>query len=461
MSAVPNSWRNEPREDQPSMLAAALSYARQGWRVFPLHGIRPDGQCDCGHSDCRDPGKHPYTLNGLYNATTSETLIQTWWKRWPQANIGGRTGRRVVAVDPDSEEGLAELLKYGVDPDSVHTTSRPGHRHQLYKPPAGLVLQNQAKKQGHWPFQYCDGRGEGGYIVLPPSRHASGTRYTASGPIDLETLPEIPPDLLEAWKTPPSDPRSAVVVWDESDGAWVEEVDAVDYDSGEGYYTAGYFLRRYTQEALQGADRNPTGFLLALQLRDAPLTWDAAMPLMRKYQVAVEDIKPSEKPYEWKEADASLKQAYTREKRERVHKRTNATEEDRPRLCLLTDVEAENLPRQHGFLGDILFADSIAFLYGPSGIWKTFVALDWGLTSAAGGYWFDHEISQGSAVFIPIRRTSPTLPHNPQQVTQPPLPSAPLDSAFFYPRLREVSRDSASFLKFAETWPNTGILYVK
>jgi hypothetical protein len=121
---------------------------------------------------------------------------------------------------------------------------------------------------------------------------------------------------------------------------------------------------------------------------------------IENYSRHLDGRKPGEKPYEWKEADASLKQAYTREKRERVHKRTNATEEDRPRLCLLTDVEAENLPRQHGFLGDILFADSIAFLYGPSGIWKTFVALDWGLTSAAGGYWFDHEISQGSAVFI-------------------------------------------------------------
>lgn len=328
---TPNQNPNQPtnqiaprRGERTDMLAAALDYARQGIRVFPLYGIRDDGTCECGHADCKQSGKHPHTFNGLSDATTSETVIRAWWKKWPMANIGGRTGSKMVVLDPDSADGLVEAVEYGVDLDSIHSNSRPGHRQHPFGPPEGIVLHNQGKKKGNWPFEFCDARGEGGYVVLPPSRHFSGTRYTWSKEkFELAALPEIPAKLLEAWKPKAGDPREGVVVWDESDGVWAEEIEEPDYDATEGFATADYFVRRYINEALQGANRNDTGLWLALQLRDAPLTYDAAVPLMRRYQVAVETIKPDAKDYDWREAETSLKQAYSRPKRKPISKKSD------------------------------------------------------------------------------------------------------------------------------------------
>src|SRR5260370_10897369 len=243
------------------------------------------------------------TKNGLSDFTTSEPLIRRWWKMWPGGNIGGRTGSRMVLLDPDSAEGLAEAIRYGVDPDGLHSTSRPGHRHHFFKPPAGVVLHNQVKKTGQWPFEYCDARGEGGYAVLPPSRHVTGTTYTWSEPLDVEQLEEPPDALLAAWKTPPDDPRAGETFWDETDSAWLGEVEEATEDAGEGFETARYFTARYERAARNGEHRNPTGFMLAMQLRDAPLTYDAAVPYMRRYQVAVETLRPEKPDYDWKQAE--------------------------------------------------------------------------------------------------------------------------------------------------------------
>jgi hypothetical protein len=304
-------------ERSPNLLTAALNYARQGIRVFPVYGIRPDGICQCGDVNCPNPGKHPRTRQGLSEGTTSEPLIRKWWGMWPDANIGGRTGSRLVVFDPDGAEGLPEAVRHGMDLDGPHSTSRPGHAHYFFRPPRGVVLQNQTKKQGRWPFVFCDARGEGGYVVLPPSRHVAGTRYTWSQPLDVEKLPAVPAALLGVWKTPPDDPRASETVWDEADGVWVEVEEAED-NAGVGFETARYFLARYLRDVEEGADRNSTGLLLALQLRDAPLTYDDAVPFMRRFQAAVETARPDKADYDWKEAERTLKQAYTRQRRDRV-----------------------------------------------------------------------------------------------------------------------------------------------
>ena len=57
--------------------SAALDYAERGLRVFPLHGIGPDG-CTCGDATCTSPGKHPRTPNGFKDAppTRAQTSMQ-------------------------------------------------------------------------------------------------------------------------------------------------------------------------------------------------------------------------------------------------------------------------------------------------------------------------------------------------------------------------------------------------
>ena len=74
-----------------SHLDAALAYATRGIPVLPLHypTARPgrDGAptiaCSCGDPGCGPIGKHPMTLHGLHDATTSPARVEWWWRRFP------------------------------------------------------------------------------------------------------------------------------------------------------------------------------------------------------------------------------------------------------------------------------------------------------------------------------------------------------------------------------------------
>ncbi len=172
------------------------------------------------------------------------------------------------------------------------------------------MLRNRGKNTGTWPFKYCDARGEGGYIVAAPSLHHSGRQYTWSQVFDAVTVPEIGPELLKVWQDPPDDPRNSAPLGDDSEGE-ADDGEAHAGD-GQGEVTAEYFLAKYMRLVLEGgADRNPTGFALGLQLRDAPLTYGSAVPFMKRYQRAVMTARPDKPDYTWDEAEDSLKQAYS------------------------------------------------------------------------------------------------------------------------------------------------------
>ena len=80
---------------------AALDYAVRGWQVLPVHGISVTGACACNDGDCAKPGKRPHIKSWQLSATADENQIATWWRRWPEANIGIATGRvsQVIVLD--------------------------------------------------------------------------------------------------------------------------------------------------------------------------------------------------------------------------------------------------------------------------------------------------------------------------------------------------------------------------
>jgi putative DNA primase/helicase len=179
--------------DVPSVAAAA--YAAQGWPVFPLHGFAA-GLCTCTRPACSSPGKHPRTRQGLKDASTNEPIVAGWWERWPDANVGVRTGSAsgllVLDVDADSngEQSLAGLEQiHGSLPDTVTALTGGGGKHLFFRHPGGEV-RNSAGKLG----EGLDIRADGGYIVAPPSIHVSGRAYRwqeghASGEVPLADPP--------------------------------------------------------------------------------------------------------------------------------------------------------------------------------------------------------------------------------------------------------------------------------
>lgn len=162
---------------QVRLKQAALHYAEYfQWAVFPIHSL-VNGRCTCGKECGRSAGKHPLTRNGFKDATNNKAILSRWWDQWPWANIGIATGRAsgffVLDVDGDEgEDSLRTLLKkHGKLPDTAESITGGGGRHILFQHP-GTDIRNVVRLAPG-----LDIRGDGGYIVAPPSVHQSGRQY--------------------------------------------------------------------------------------------------------------------------------------------------------------------------------------------------------------------------------------------------------------------------------------------
>src|SRR5689334_8925641 len=91
------------------MLTTALAYAHRGIPVLPLHCPDDSGACSCGRHDCARPAKHPRLRHGLTDASTDPRRVEMWWHRWPDANIGLRTGVVMDVADIDTAAGMHAL----------------------------------------------------------------------------------------------------------------------------------------------------------------------------------------------------------------------------------------------------------------------------------------------------------------------------------------------------------------
>ena len=156
-SAEPWPYLGTPDERaalfKTELVRAALAYAAKGYPVFPV------GQ-----------DKRP-RVKWKEGASTDPDTIRSWWARWPLAMIGMPTGKPsgVVVLDIDRKngvDGLANLQAVGVDPYALSsviaiTPSGGLHVFMRYNGP----LKNSASLLAAG----VDIRGDGGYVVLPPS----------------------------------------------------------------------------------------------------------------------------------------------------------------------------------------------------------------------------------------------------------------------------------------------------
>ena len=163
-----------------SLPSMAASYASHGWPVFPLHSPSngPTG-CDCRRTCGKNAAKHPRTAHGLLDASTDLAIVTRWWETWPSANIGIATGAvsGLVVLDVDvranGDASLCTLTdEYGQLPDTATVLTGGGGLHYYFSHP-GEIVRNSAGKLGAG----LDIRGDGGYVVAPPSVHRSGSLY--------------------------------------------------------------------------------------------------------------------------------------------------------------------------------------------------------------------------------------------------------------------------------------------
>jgi len=167
-------------------LTAAIQAATKRTPVFP----------------CAAGDKNPLTEHGFKDATTDWGTIRAWWAKWPTANLaiptGERSGLIVLDVDmndgsdgkevKDGEASLSELTaKHGSLPPTLEVKTPRGGRHLYFRHPGQKV-----PSRGNHPLRDLDIRGDGGYVLIPPSTTERGA-YTSA----TRTAPaECPPWLL-------------------------------------------------------------------------------------------------------------------------------------------------------------------------------------------------------------------------------------------------------------------------
>jgi hypothetical protein len=153
--------------------------------------------------DLPAPGEAPRTRHGLKDATADSAQIDAWWGQWPRANVGVATGvaSGVVVLDIDGDDGLSTLADLPTLPDTWRSRTGRGE-HVWFAHPGGTVGNRVRFRPG------LDLRGDGGYVLVPPSRHASGATYAwIDGPSDFP-LAAMPSWLLELVQ-PPDVPGSS------------------------------------------------------------------------------------------------------------------------------------------------------------------------------------------------------------------------------------------------------------
>lgn len=152
----------------------ALRLAEEhGFLVFPVHPPQPGGG--------RSNGKLPAIRGWPEAATLDSKQINEWWRRWPNASIGVVTGERsgVFVLDVDLKQDGFDPLRQLVErlqcewPNTLFSITGSGGLHFYFKYDERHPVMNGTSSIGPG----LDVRGEGGYVVAPPSLHATGNRY--------------------------------------------------------------------------------------------------------------------------------------------------------------------------------------------------------------------------------------------------------------------------------------------
>ena len=168
-----------------SVSGVARRYAGAlGWSVFP---VRTDKRPAIGSWE-------PYQ-----SRQPSDAELEDWFGNSSEpAGVAVVTGAisKTVVVDVDGTDGEMSVRDLKL-PRTVTAITGKG-RHYYFRHPGGRVGNAVRLLPG------VDVRGDGGYVVAPPSRHASGRHYAwapSCSPFELDLAP------LPKWAMPAARPR--------------------------------------------------------------------------------------------------------------------------------------------------------------------------------------------------------------------------------------------------------------
>ena len=172
-----------------TLLDAALDYLRKGWSAIPMKGKRP-----------------MVAWKPFQGGRAEESQIRQWFSASDPTGVGIVTGKisNIFVLDVDvgpekaGQESLGRLqLDHGPLPDTLWVRTGGGGQHFYFRLPEGVEVRNATDLEG---YPGLDIRGDGGYVVAPPSKHESGCLYEWIDSVVQEPA-EAPPWLIDLVKT--------------------------------------------------------------------------------------------------------------------------------------------------------------------------------------------------------------------------------------------------------------------
>ena len=345
------------------MLEHALNYAAMGLRVIPLHSPR-NGACSCGRSTCEKPGKHPRPIHGVKEASTDEKVIRQWWRVWPDANIGVATGSGLAVVDFDRLEDPAwshEVRSLLNEKTRTVRTSRGRH--------VWLMTDSPVRSKTYWPG--VDIKSDGGYVIVPPSKHVSGISYEweSEPDADIARMPDVVADAVAAVG---------------GENASVEPFDFENVEEG-GRNVAAF---RYVSKLL-ARGWEPSRVWDALQ------GWNLNnRPPMGKQELR-NTFASACRTDSTNHPDRDSERAAIEARGQMVERVTDADG-----ALHVVPIGSMSTEEPEFVVEDILNVEETGVLFGQPGTYKTFVALDLSLRIAHGLTWHGKDLLPGNVLYL-------------------------------------------------------------
>lgn len=160
--------------------------------LFLLQGTKENGLCTCGSEFCNSIGKHPYMKRSWKTIDNrDESSIAFLFKTMEKKglNLAAKTGlqneegKYLVVVDIDTED--SELIPVLKKHETFSYRTGGGGYHFWF------WSKENVKNSVSLLANKVDIRGDGGYVVVPPSVHKSGKKYELiSKSLVIKDLPE-------------------------------------------------------------------------------------------------------------------------------------------------------------------------------------------------------------------------------------------------------------------------------
>ena len=345
---------------------AARAYAAAGIPVFP---------CEVG-------GKRPLpNTNGFKDATIDIAQIDKWWgaAEYNLAFCPDDANLFVVDIDPGADLSLLQKLP------PTYTVKTPRGGYHLYFEGSGRTSANKIAP-------HVDTRGVGGYVLAPPST-VGGGHYEKYGEIEDDYTK------LPSWVS------EALAVADTAVKAAVEEMDLPQ--NVERARKRLLQLVAADDVAIEGCGGDDRLYRLCCEMFDLGLSVPAAQELIEEIwnpkcsppwdSYALEQKLINASKYQQNEAGAyavgTSQDAFGVAVSRLVA--TNALEVKRSRFHFKDEAEVDDEPDPIWLVKDLISERSSVMMFGPSGSYKSFIALEICLAIATGQPTFGSETKKG------------------------------------------------------------------